>query len=312
MSMVCYAAGSRFLSLIGGSILSFYDCYSDLPIASAQIWGEKTDVPESADWYNSTYLMCWGSNIPQTRTPDAHFYSECRYRGTKIVAVSPDYAEYVKFADTWLPAKAGTDGALAMAMTFVILKDFYLDRRTPCFLDYAAKYTDLPFTVMLKPNGEHHISDRFLRASDLEPNTISGEWQTVLVDSLTKGFVVPQGSLGFRWSGKGQWNLKLKDGLTRAVIASLLSFAEDSDNDGWVPVKFPLFDLCGLGMKIGMVPVKKITKGKETFLVTTVFDLLIARMGIDRGRGGDCAKDYHDPRPFTPAWQELPGSPKEK
>jgi nitrate reductase alpha subunit len=30
-----------------------------------------------------------------------------------VVAVSPDYPEYVKFADTWLPAKAGSDGALA-------------------------------------------------------------------------------------------------------------------------------------------------------------------------------------------------------
>jgi nitrate reductase alpha subunit len=141
------------------------------------------------------------------------------------VAVSPDYAEYVKFADTWLPAKAGTDGALAMAMTFVILKEYYLDRRTPYFLDYAARYTDLPFTVMLKPNGEQHISDRFLRASDLEFDTTSGEWKTVLMDSLTKNFVVPQGSLGFRWSGKGQWNLKLKDAITGTEIAPLLSLA---------------------------------------------------------------------------------------
>ncbi len=93
MSMVCYASGARFLSLIGASVLSFYDWYADLPPASPQIWGEKTDVPESADWYHSTYLICWGTNIPQTRTPDAHFYSESRYRGTKIVAVAPDYAE---------------------------------------------------------------------------------------------------------------------------------------------------------------------------------------------------------------------------
>ncbi len=311
MSMVCYASGARFLSLIGGSVLSFYDWYSDLPIASPQIWGEKTDVPESADWYNSTYLMCWGSNIPQTRTPDAHFYSECRYRGAKIVAVSPDYAEYVKFADTWLPAKAGTDGALALAMTFVILKDFYLVRRSPYFLDYAAKYTDLPFTVMLKQDGEYHISDRFLRASDLGLQTTNGEWKTVLVDSTTKGFVIPQGSLGFRWGEKGQWNLKLKDALTGSEVAPLLSLAEDSDNDGWVPVKFPLFETCGPGMKIGMVPVKKITRDNENILVTTVFDLLLAHMGIDRGHGGDCAKDYHDPRPFTPAWQEsITGVPQ--
>ncbi|MFZ1891484.1 MAG: molybdopterin-dependent oxidoreductase, partial [Formosimonas sp.] len=83
MSMVSYAAGSRYLSLIGGVSLSFYDWYCDLPPASPQVWGEQTDVAESADWYNSTYLMVWGSNVPMTRTPDAHFYTEVRYKGTK-------------------------------------------------------------------------------------------------------------------------------------------------------------------------------------------------------------------------------------
>ncbi len=34
MSQVSYAAGTRFLSMIGGAILSFYDWYADLPVAS--------------------------------------------------------------------------------------------------------------------------------------------------------------------------------------------------------------------------------------------------------------------------------------
>ncbi|MDQ1300682.1 MAG: nitrate reductase / nitrite oxidoreductase, alpha subunit, partial [Chloroflexota bacterium] len=51
MSMLSYAAGSRFLQLLGGVNLSFYDWYSDLPPASPEIWGEQTDVAESADWY---------------------------------------------------------------------------------------------------------------------------------------------------------------------------------------------------------------------------------------------------------------------
>ncbi len=149
MSMVCYASGARFLSLIGGSMISFYDWYCDLPPASPQIWGEQTDVPESADWYESTYLIVWGTNLPMTRTPDAHFFTEARYRGARVTAVAPDYAEYVKFADTWLPAKAGTDAALAMAMTHVIFKEFYIDRQVDYFTDYAKTYTDLPFVVVL-------------------------------------------------------------------------------------------------------------------------------------------------------------------
>ena len=157
MSMVGYSSGARFVSLIGGSMLSFYDWYSDLPPASPQTWGEQTDVPESADWYESTYLIVWGTNVPMTRTPDAHFYSEARYRGAKVAAVSPDYAEYVKFADTWLPAKAGTDSALAMAMTHVVLKEFYIDRQCEYFTQYAKTFTDLPFLSGAQAEGRRRI-----------------------------------------------------------------------------------------------------------------------------------------------------------
>ena len=58
------------------------------------------------------YLMMWGSNVPVTRTPDAHFMTEARYRGQKVVVVSPDYADNTKFADEWLAPHPGTDGAL--------------------------------------------------------------------------------------------------------------------------------------------------------------------------------------------------------
>ncbi len=70
--------------------------------------------------------------------------TEARYRGQKVVAVAPDYADNVKFADEWLPARPGTDAALAMAMGHVVLKEFFVDRQTPYFTDYVKKYTDLP------------------------------------------------------------------------------------------------------------------------------------------------------------------------
>ena len=130
--------------------MSFYDWYCDLPPASPQTWGEQTDVPESADWYNATFLIAWGSNVPQTRTPDAHFFTEVRYKGAKVVAVTPDYAEVSKLADLWLHPKQGTDAALAMAMGHVILKEFYFARRSAYFDDYARRYTDLPMLVALK------------------------------------------------------------------------------------------------------------------------------------------------------------------
>lgn len=49
MSMASYVAGTRYLSLPGGTCLGFYDWYCDLPPASPMTWGEQADVPESAD-----------------------------------------------------------------------------------------------------------------------------------------------------------------------------------------------------------------------------------------------------------------------
>ena len=93
MSMVSHAVGARFISLVGGSMLSFYDWYADLPVASPQMFGDQTDVPESADWWDAAHLMMWGSNVPVSRTPDAHWMAEARYRGQKVVVVAPDYAD---------------------------------------------------------------------------------------------------------------------------------------------------------------------------------------------------------------------------
>ncbi|HSJ16891.1 MAG TPA: molybdopterin-dependent oxidoreductase [Solirubrobacterales bacterium] len=205
MSMVSYTAGTRFLSLIGGVCLSFYDWYADLPPASPQIWGDQTDVPESADWWNASYLMLWGSNIPQTRTPDAHFMTEARYRGQKVVVVSPDYAGHTKFADHWLPAKAGTDGALAMAMGHVVLREFLVERETPYFADYARRFTDLPFLVELRRRDDGtYAGGAFVRASDLGDESENPEWKTVVVDERDGEARVPNGSLGYRWGRRGR------------------------------------------------------------------------------------------------------------
>ncbi len=68
---------------------SFYDWYADLPVASPQVFGDQTDVPESGDWWDAAYLIMWGSNVPVTRTPDAHWMAEARYRGQKVVVVPP-------------------------------------------------------------------------------------------------------------------------------------------------------------------------------------------------------------------------------
>jgi len=47
------------------------------------------------------------------------------------VVCSPDYSDATKFADEWLSPAPGTDGALAMAMGHVILREFFVERQVP-------------------------------------------------------------------------------------------------------------------------------------------------------------------------------------
>nr|SBO99790.1 Respiratory nitrate reductase alpha chain [Nonomuraea gerenzanensis] len=333
MSMASFAAGTRFLSMIGGTLLSFYDWYADLPIASPQVWGDQTDVPEAADWWNSRYLIMWGSNIPVTRTPDAHFMTEARYQGTKVVAVSPDYADNVKFADDWLSPHPGTDGALAMAMGHVVLSEFFRDRQVPYFTDYVRKYTDLPFLVTLEPRGDAYVPRRFVTAADLGEESENAQFKTVFLDAASGAPVVPNGSLGFRWGqeGEGRWNLDL-DGAEPALTLLGLDGAASAHSplglDGVAPAHSPLgldgvasahSPLGGRAVEVDLprfdegqseggsvmrrgVPVTEVA-GK---LVTTVFDLLLAQYGVARdGLPGQWPTGYDDAaQPYTPAWAE--------
>ena len=331
MSMVSYAAGSRYLSLIGGVSMSFYDWYCDLPPASPQVWGEQTDVPESADWYNSTFIIAWGSNVPQTRTPDAHFFTEVRYKGAKTVAITPDYAEVSKLADLWMHPKQGTDAAIAMAMGHVILKEFYFEKRSAYFDDYVRRYTDMPNLVQLEertlPGGRKVVvPGRYVRASDFNGNlgqSNNPDWKTVAIDENDK-VVLPNGAIGFRWGAEdradaGKWNLENKEARNNTEVKLKLSLME-----GEVPnyevgeVAFPYFG--GIespsfpanvqeDVLVRKVPVRRIKLGKageERYaLVATVFDLTAANYGVPRGLAGEtAASNYDEDVPYTPAWQE--------
>ena len=305
MSMASHAAGARFISLLGGSMLSFYDWYADLPVASPQVFGDQTDVPESADWWNASYLIMWGSNVPVTRTPDAHFMAEARYRGQKVVTVSPDYADNTKFADEWMSPHPGTDGALAMAMGHVILKEFFIERQVPRFVDYVKKFSDLPFLVSLRAKDGAWVPDKFVTAADLGDDGDGAEFKTVLVNSETGLPHVPNGSLGFRFndSGVGKWNLDLEG------VDPTLSFHGATDTEA-VEVLLPRFDVGQANSESGGVhrrgvPAARLALRGGSRLVTTVFDLLLAQYGVGREHlPGDWPTDYNDPEPYTPTWQE--------
>ena len=341
MSMISYAAGSRYLSLIGGVSMSFYDWYCDLPPSSPQTWGEQTDVPESADWYNSNFIIAWGSNIPQTRTPDAHFFTEVRYKGAKVVAVTPDYSEVAKLADLWMHPKQGTDAAVAMAMGHVILKEFYFNKRSSYFDDYARRYTDLPLLVVLEdktlPDGRVvKVPGRYVRASDFVGQLGQAnhpDWKTVAYN-VDGQVALPNGSIGFRWGQDGRddqglWNLENKDARQGNTVKLKLSVLEDGAQAHEVTdVAFPYFGGIdtpnfnandqGNDVMLRRVPITYLDLSGEgvagRVAVATVFDLQVANYGVNRGLEGEGADGGYDANaPYTPAWQErITGVPREQ
>ena len=323
MSMVSYAAGARYLSLLGGACLSFYDWYCDLPPASPQIWGEQTDVPESADWYNSKYIICWGSNVPQTRTPDAHFLTEARYNGTKTVAITPDYAEVAKLCDVWVHPKQGTDAAVAFALGHVVLREFHLEQPSAYFRDYCRQYSDMPLLVKLERREDGSlVKGAFLRASDLTGALGEGnnpEWKMTAFDERSGELVAPNGAIGFRWGEQGKWNIEERESggretrLRMSLAGAGSELADVSfpyfggvEHEKWTAVKVE-------DVLIKRVPARRLTLATgEECLIATVYDLLLAQYGLDRGLGGGhVAKDYDAMVPGTPAWAEaITGVPR--
>jgi len=325
MSPVSYASGARFLELIGAPMLSFYDWYADLPNASPQMFGDQTDVPESGDWWDAGYLIMWGSNVPLTRTPDAHWMTEARYRGQKVLAVAPDYAENVKFADEWVTCNPGTDGALAMAMGHVILKEYFVDQDVPFFVDYNRTYTDLPFLITLDEVSDAGVTDgatgarayrpgKNLVAGDLdipERTSENAEFKPVVLDGRTDQVAVPNGSLGFRYGdeGWGKWNLDLGE---IEPMLSLYASRTSGDYEA-VEVTLPRFDTADGQVELVRrgVPARRV--GER--LVTTVLDLMLAQYGVAReGLPGEWPTGFDDAStPATPAWQEpITGVPAQQ
>jgi nitrate reductase alpha subunit len=306
MSMISFASGSRFLQLFGGVNLSFYDWYCDLPNAFPEIWGEQTDVAESADWYNSKFIAVMGSNLAMTRTPDVHYFSEARYNGTKTVVFSPDFSMVSKYADQWIPVYAGQDGAFWMAVTHVVLQEAHVQNKIPYFIEYTKRYTDAPFLVEILEEKEGvYVPGRLVRANTIKKyaDAENGEWKFLNIDAVSGEPVCPSGSSGQRWQKeKGFWNLQYIDAETGSEYEPLLSFIDSHDE-----ILEPEFaDFVQKTRHKRGVPVRYLKTTKGRIPCTTVYDLIMAQFGVNRSLSVEYPVSYDDAESaYTPAWQEA-------
>jgi DMSO reductase family type II enzyme molybdopterin subunit len=93
------------------------------------------------DYFYSDVILIWGANPLYTSIPNAHFFTEARYNGTQIVAISPDYGASAIKSDLWIPVNPGADAALALAVAREIVEGGHTDEA------FVTEQTDLPLLV---------------------------------------------------------------------------------------------------------------------------------------------------------------------
>ncbi len=94
-------------------------------------------------------IVVWGGNPVSTQVNAmTHIAKARKQRGAKLVVVDVYRTPTVAAADIGLVLRPGTDGALALAMMHLLLKEGFADR------DYLARHTDFG------PEVEAHLADK--------------------------------------------------------------------------------------------------------------------------------------------------------
>ncbi len=80
------------------------------------------------DVKNAKCLLVWSSNPFYTNTNNARGLLAAKEKGLKIITVDPRYSPMAAQSDIHLQLRPGTDGALALAMAHVIIKEGLYDQ----------------------------------------------------------------------------------------------------------------------------------------------------------------------------------------
>jgi anaerobic selenocysteine-containing dehydrogenase len=116
------------------------------------------------DLENAGCILFWGYNPTVSRIDHATAAVAAQKRGARLIVVDPRNAGLARKADLWLQVRPGSDGALALGLSQVILTHGWYDE------DFVRNWTNAPLLVRAD-NGA------FLRGADLDD---SGSPETYL------------------------------------------------------------------------------------------------------------------------------------
>lgn len=153
--LLTQAAYLRFAGLIGAVTLDANGLINDFPAGHHITFGKFSCASSQDDTFNGEVLLIWHSNPAYTSIPFAHFITEARYNGAEVVTIAPDYSASAVISDTYVPIKAGTDAAFALALCKVMIDEGLTHE------DFVISQTDLPLLVNAQTR-------RFIRGTDVD------------------------------------------------------------------------------------------------------------------------------------------------
>jgi len=138
---VSMAAQGRFSMLTQSIGLDMDGEIGDSRRGTLETFGKIVFERSADDYFYSDLILFWGGNPLYTQIPQAHFYTEARYGGARIISIAPDYNASAIKADLWIPIKPGTDAALALAICRELVSGGHVNEA------FVREQTDLPLLV---------------------------------------------------------------------------------------------------------------------------------------------------------------------
>src|SRR3954452_7572598 len=123
-------------------------------LASLYTFGASVPGEYMPDLDSAGCILFWGYNPSASRLVHATSTTAALRRGARLVVVDPRRVGLATKADQWLRVRPGTDAALALAMTSVLIEHGWYDD------DFVRRWTNAPFLV-------RQDTGRLLRAGDV-------------------------------------------------------------------------------------------------------------------------------------------------
>jgi len=120
--------GLAFWRLFGGCTTTYGDlCWPAGLEATRLTLGDNT---HNAPWdlANARLIVMWGKNPAETNVHQMPFVHTALERGATLVVIDPRRTETAERASLLVPLRPGTDGALALGVGHVLVRDGHVDR----------------------------------------------------------------------------------------------------------------------------------------------------------------------------------------